>query len=129
MGGMRFVDVLGNRAVRTLEETQVLSGQDRQLLLAVKEVVRRFLPTAEVLLYGSVARGTHGPESDYDVLVIAERPLSRTQEDAVMDAVFDLELERQVVISTLLYSKDEWDAPLRRVSPFHEEVERNAIII
>ena len=43
-------------------------------------VIAAFLPGASVVLYGSVARGEQGPESDYDVLILVDAPLTRQEE-------------------------------------------------
>src|SRR3989339_763733 len=94
-----------------------------------KEIVRMIIPTATVLLYGSVARGTQDEESDYDVLILTDAPLSTKEEDAVTDAVYDLELEQGIVVSTLFYTKDFWAAPLAQVLPFHQRVRQTGMVI
>ena len=58
--------------MRTIEDQTVLSQRDKDLLTELKAVIRQFEPTATVLLYGSVARGTNDPESDYDIMVLTE---------------------------------------------------------
>ncbi len=115
--------------MKMLAEMQGVSPEAKRLLDDISGVIHGLLPTATILLYGSVARGMPRSESDYDILVLTDSPLSRAEEDTVMDAVFDLELERKAVISTLFYARDEWDMPVRRVSPFHQEVERDAIVL
>jgi len=113
----------------TLEDATTLSAADRELLLSVKQIVHRFVPTATVLLYASAAQGTQKRESDYDVLILTDGNLSKAEEFAVRNAIYDFELVRSVVISVLFYAKDEWNGPVRRVSPFHVNVERDAIVI
>lgn len=113
----------------TIDKADFLFPEDRELLAKVKNVIRRFLPTATVLLYGSVARGTKGRESDYDILVLTDEPLTSAEEDALDDAVYDVQLERGVVISTLCYSKAQWELPLFRGMPFRHEVEKDAIVL
>ena len=113
--------------MRTLEQTDTISREDKALLREVREVVRRFIPAATVLLYGSVARGTQNPESDYDILVLTDQPMSSRREDKARDVVYDIQLERDVLISTQFYARQEWNMPLRRVSPFYKEVERDAV--
>jgi uncharacterized protein len=47
----------------------------RELLLA--EIVRRLVKTCQperIYLFGSMARGDAGPDSDYDILVLVEHP-------------------------------------------------------
>ncbi len=113
--------------MQTLSQARHISKEDRKLLEELKQVIHQFLPTAEIFLYGSVARGAPTSESDYDVLVLMDQSLDREHEDAVRDAVYDLELVRGILISLVFCTRDHWDRPLVRVSPFRQEVERDAI--
>lgn len=119
----------GLRAMRRLDQAANISATDKELLREIKRVIRDFLPNAQVLLYGSVARGTHGPESDYDVLVLTDEVLDTREEGKVRSAVFDVELTCDVVISTQFYARAQWNTPLYRAMPFHQEVDRDAILI
>ncbi len=42
---------------------------DSQILRAIKEIVRKYLPKAKIYLYGSRAKGTHSRVSDYDIAI------------------------------------------------------------
>ncbi len=42
---------------------------DSQILQAIKEIVRKYLPKAKVYLYGSRAKGTHSRVSDCDIAI------------------------------------------------------------
>ena len=47
-----------------------------------------------VVLYGSRARGDHGPESDYDILVVLEGPVERwPEQERLSDLASKLEWE------------------------------------
>jgi predicted nucleotidyltransferase len=113
--------------MKTIEQTTEVSEQDKRLLGEVKRVVQEALPTAEVLLYGSVARGTQGPESDYDILVLTDKPLSESKKRGIERQVLDLELAYDVVLSTIYHSKEEWE--LRAALPFHNEVEKYGVAL
>jgi predicted nucleotidyltransferase len=115
--------------MKDLATSNGISRRDRGILIKLKETVHLLLPTAKVLLYGSVARGTQDEESDYDVLILTDAPLSTKEEDAVTDAIYNLELEQGIVISTLFYTKDFWAAPLAQVLPFHQRVQEDGVII
>lgn len=115
--------------MKTLEQVEMISGRDRQLLHEIKQIVRKSLPAAEVLLYGSVARGTQDPESDYDILVLTGEPLSKEEETSVDDSIFELELATGLVVSTIFCSKEQWDTPLYRAMPFHWEIDRDAVVL
>lgn len=115
--------------MRTLDQVTAISNRDRDLLREIKKTIHKHLPNADVLVYGSVARGTQEPESDYDILALTDRPLSHKDQNEIRGVVFDWEIERGVVVSVLFRSKDEWDSPLAHVSPFHQEVEKDAIVL
>lgn len=85
--------------MKDLANIKGISRGDRDILIKLKDIVHLIIPTASVLLYGSVARGTQDEESDYDILVLTDAPLSTKEEDAVTDAVYDLELEQGIVIA------------------------------
>ena len=115
--------------MKDLANSKSISRGNRDLLIKMKDIVHLIIPTATVLLYGSVARGAQDEESDYDVLILTDLPLSTKEEDAVTDAVYDLELERGIVISTLFYTNDFWAAPLAQVMPFHQRVQEDGVVI
>ena len=113
--------------MQSLEEVETIRGRDRDLLAQVKRTIQEILPSATVVLYGSCARGRQGPESDYDLYVIAEGPLSTQEEEEVWDAVFQLEIRWTAVISVQFCSRAEWER--HGAMPFHIEVQRDGIIL
>ncbi len=113
--------------MRTLDEARVVSDQDRLLLHEVKHIVRHLLPTADVLLYGSVARGTQDAESDYDILVLTDSPVSKEDRCETERLLLDLELLRDVILSTIYHSRSEWAS--HSTWPFHVEVEEHGIAL
>jgi predicted nucleotidyltransferase len=113
--------------MKTLEQVETISDKDRRLLHEVKQTVQSFLPAAEVLLYGSVARGTQDAESDYDILVLSDVTLSRAEERAVDNAILELELNYDIVLSTIYHSKDFWRR--HRAMPFLIEVENEGVVV
>ncbi|MDO8586017.1 MAG: nucleotidyltransferase domain-containing protein [Armatimonadota bacterium] len=115
--------------MRRLDRVRIVSEADKQLLRDLKSVILRFVPDATVILYGSVARGKQEPESDIDVLVLSDRKVSRVEEAALDSAVYDLELDREVVLSVMLHSKDEWQSPVLSQSFYHDNVTREGILI
>jgi len=115
--------------MRSLDNARKVSESDRQLLLELKSVVARFVPDASLILYGSAARGTRLPDSDYDVVIITDRRLSSLEQRELHRAVYQLELDRSVVLLTSVYSKDEWQSPLLRASPYWKNVTREGIVV
>jgi predicted nucleotidyltransferase len=61
-------------------------------------------PKAEVILFGSHARGQAGEESDWDILILIDGPKkNRLIEEKYRDEMFQLELELGEAISTFIY--------------------------
>ena len=115
--------------MRRLDRAKVLSKEEKQLLRDVKALIMRFVPDATVILYGSAVRGEHGPESDYDVLVLSPNKLSSEEEESIDAAVYDLQLDRGVVLSVMFGSEAEWQSPIVRQSPYYDNVTREGVLV
>ncbi len=113
--------------MNTIKKCSVISDKDKALLSEIKKVIQATLPSADVLLYGSVAKGTQGPESDYDLLVLTKAPLSRKAKHIIERKILDLELAHDVILSTIYHTKAEWHQ--RACLPFHREVEKYGIAL
>lgn len=112
--------------MRTLKESS-LDSRDQQLLQHVREIVRRHVPEAKVILYGSVARGGQGPESDYDIHVLTAEEIPLSLEDEIRRSVWEFEVNAAVVISLMLSSRTDWENhPLK--TP-HREIHRDGILV
>ncbi|MDP1808802.1 MAG: nucleotidyltransferase domain-containing protein [Actinomycetota bacterium] len=110
--------------MRTVDDIS-LKEKDR---LAIEEAVRLLksqFPVAKVILFGSKAMGRADDESDIDLLILTTQTLNWRGRDKITDALFDIELEHEVVISTLVATVDEWERGFWAVLPIRQEIERN----
>jgi predicted nucleotidyltransferase len=58
----------------------------------IKEAVCQLAQDAKVILFGSKARGTDNAETDWDILVLLNKPLvSFKEEQTIRHRLFDLE--------------------------------------
>jgi len=108
--------------MKTIEQTHVVSEEDKALLREMKRVIREGCPDCGGATLRQRGEGIQGPESDYDILVLTDEPLSKTGRSKIERQVLDLELAHDVVLSTIYHSKAEWR--LRAALPFHNEVEK-----
>ena len=78
-------------------------------VIELREMLKSVLGDDFVRLYhyGSRVVGGAGPDSDYDVLCITKRPLSRRQRDEMLDRQIDLQLAHDVFIDLHFYSDEE----------------------
>jgi predicted nucleotidyltransferase len=98
-----------------------LKAKDEQAIAKAIELLRRHFPVEQVLLYGSKATGEDTEESDLDLLVLTSRKLSWQERDALTDALFDVELAYDVVISTLVVPLVEWQTGYYSVLPIYAD--------
>jgi predicted nucleotidyltransferase len=102
---------------------------DRQLLAECKTAIRQVAPEADLILYGSRARGDAQEESDYDLLVLVGREVDVDLERAVVARLVPLEVRTGKVLTVLLYSRSQWNSAQYRAMPFHRNVTREGVPI
>ena len=114
--------------MRTLENL-TLADKDRRAVEAASRILRQRFPVERVVLFGSKARGTDNAESDIDLLVLTTRPVGWRERDQITDALFDIQLELDVVISALVVDAASWDSGPQQALPIRAEVEREGVAV
>jgi len=99
----------------------------------IAETVRKHVhcvdPKATLILYGSRARGNAADDSDWDFLVLFDTLPDRDQLRQIRDMLFSVECDTGEVIVPIFHTREEWESPAFRAMPFHENVEREAIVL
>jgi uncharacterized protein len=99
------------------------------ILSKVKEAALELEPSAEVILYGSRARDDFRDYSDWGFLVLVDGLVDTARTDRIRHILFDVELDTDQVISSIIRSRQEWNSPKYSVSPLYKNVEREGIHI
>ncbi len=98
-----------------------------QLRHEIKQAVRAVEPDAEIILYGSRARGDARTDSDWDLLVLVEGPVDPEREKSIRHRLYEVEWDSGQVLTSVICSRREWNSPLYRAMPFHQNVHRDGI--
>jgi predicted nucleotidyltransferase len=104
-----------------------LKARDRQAIDAVVTLLHSQFPVEKVILYGSKVSGQDTDESDIDLLVLTQHPLPWQERNAITDALFDIELAYDVVISTLVVAQTDWLTGYYTLLPTHHEIAQQGV--
>ena len=97
----------------------------RELINRVKKAVRSVDPKARVILFGSRARGDNSKISDWDFLILISMQADENIKRQIRDRLIDIELDAEQVISTIIYSQDQWSD--YKVTPLYKNVYREGL--
>jgi len=95
----------------------------------IKSIVKQTDPSATAILYGSRATGKAREDSDWDILILLDKPtVSIKDEQLFRENLYDLELEAGEHISTFVYGKEDWNTRLS-VTPLYKSIKQTGIIL
>lgn len=98
------------------------------LLQKIKQAVKTVEPDADIILYGSYARGQQRDDSDIDLLILVnEENLSYGYRKKVTYPLYKIELDTLIHISPFLYNKKKWE--MYQVTPFYQTVKEEGIFL
>lgn len=81
------------------------------VLNLIRTTVRSFEPDASIILYGSRARGDAREDSDWDIVVLLNKPpMPHDERYAIAYELWDKGQDIGEEINTLVYTKDQWDS-------------------
>ena len=102
---------------------------DKVLLDRCRQAIKRVVPDADIILYGSRARGDAQEYSDYDILVLVDQPASIALKDQILSNIYPLELETGAMLTLVTYDRRRWESLPYREMPFHKNVERDGVLV
>jgi predicted nucleotidyltransferase len=99
-----------------------------KMIAEIKRVIKENAPDAEIILFGSRARGDARPDSDWDILILVDKEkINPGDYDKIAFPLFDLGGELDTYISPKIYTKNDWVK--RSFTPFYKNVEADGIVL
>lgn len=109
--------------------TRTFTEQETALLDRIRATVHAIEPNAQIILYGSRARGDAAPDSDWDLLILLDGSIDPERKRAVSHRLYELEWEMDAVLSVVIRNTKTWESSLYRAMPFHWNVTREGIAL
>jgi len=103
-----------------------MKEKDNQIAIRIREEIKALDPAAQVILFGSRARGDSRKDSDWDVLILTEHSDTYKIEDTFRDKLFDLELETGEIFSIFVYNKRDWNTR-HKVTPLYRSIKKEGV--
>ncbi|MDT3738600.1 MAG: nucleotidyltransferase domain-containing protein [Candidatus Kapabacteria bacterium] len=104
-----------------------MKQKEQNILRRIKDCVRQKSPDAEIILFGSRARGESNKDSDWDILILLRQSIvNHSLEREYRDELYNIELSIGQSVSALIFSKNEWENK-HRVTPLFDNIQREGI--
>lgn len=103
-----------------------MKQEDNYIAKKIRDSVSLIDSKAHIIIFGSRARGDARRESDWDILILTDSPVSIEIERTFRNILFDLEIETGEVFSTFVYQKKEWDTR-HKVTPLYRIIKKEGV--
>jgi predicted nucleotidyltransferase len=100
--------------------------RDRQILDQLARELRARFPEARVWAFGSRARGTATKDSDFDVCIVLDQ-WDEAIDEVILELAWRVSFEHSVVITTVPYTREEFEHGPCSVSPLVRTVLREGV--
>ena len=104
-----------------------MNNKEKYIANLIKSKIYQKNPDAEVILFGSHARGEAQIDSDWDILILLNNlSVDRKTEKEYREELFDIELEIGEPISTFVFSRNDWESR-HSITPLYQNIKQEGI--
>ena len=105
-----------------------MTAEEREIIKMIRETGQKVVPSGgHVWLYGSHARGDAHKGSDWDILILLNKPKLEASDYGVAYPFRELGWSIGEEISPTLYAKRQWDT--WTYLPFYKNVEKDKVVL
>ena len=111
------------------EKNKILNKKESNAISKLKYELLKSFPGAELVLFGSKARGDFIDFPDIDILILVDKEVDSELKDKIIEIAYDIELENDIVFGFIIENKESWRSSRYRVMPLYQNIEREGVII
>jgi len=105
-----------------------MKSSREDLLRSIKNVLLSAVPDGKIILYGSQARGDAHNNSDWDLLILLDKPkIEASDFDRISYPLYELGWSEGEQFSPKIYTTSEWLK--RSFTPFYKNIEKEGIVL
>ena len=112
--------------MKTLDNIGI-RDDEKNAVVEASAMLKGAFPVKEVVLFGSKARGDYDDESDIDLLVLTSQPVSWSERKAINNALYEIQVKYDIIISPLITTVTEWNEGTFSVLPIHGEISAQGV--
>jgi len=99
-----------------------------EILKSIKGVMLSVAPDGKIILFGSRARGEAREDSDWDLLILLDKPrIDNSDFDLISYPLYELGWQEGEHFSPKLYTTKDWLK--RSFTPFYKNIEKEGIVL
>ena len=105
-----------------------MSITEQRIIDKVKNGIFSIDKNARIILFGSRARGSYRPESDWDFLVLTQKEINPGYRMDIIDKMLNVELEENISIQIVPKNMDDWQK-LYSVTALYKNIAEDGVEI
>lgn len=103
-----------------------MTDKDFKIARKLRNILSHFVGLQDFRIFGSRAKGNSDEYSDMDVFIEVNR-LSKELKERILEEAWKLSLENLIVISVIIFTKNEIQNTPLRSSPLLKNIYRNGV--
>ncbi len=100
---------------------------EKDFLLQLKKAVLSYDDKAQLILFGSRARGDFKQDSDWDILILTPHVVDADYRNNLTDLIFDTELKYAQQVSTLVINQTSWEE--WEILPLYKNIQKEGVLV